>query len=344
MPARSSVVPGVAMVRREAAVPALYPRLLFEYLQARGHDAGTLLGEAPTEASEGEARCPMPRWRHLLARAAAALDDPLLGLRLGATLTPSHLGLLGYLLLSCDTLGSALQRFERYQRLFYDASRLDTRMERDCLVLTWGTELGAPGALVDECAIASLVQIARDLTAQRVACRDVQFVNPRPPRLAPYTAFFGCEPRFDADCTRLGLPLAALALPLRQPDAALLRVMEEQADQRLRRLCDVDPFEQDLRAQIARRLRSGEPAAEPIAAAMGLSTRSLHRRLAERGWNFRRLLGDTRRALADDYLADPRLELSEIALLLGYSEQSAFTRAYRGWSGRTPLQARRSSA
>jgi AraC-like DNA-binding protein len=153
----------------------------------------------------------------------------------------------------------------------------------------------------------------------------------------------GCAVSFDAPATRLRLPLAALALPLRSPDPLLLEMMERQAGQHLQRVETADGFERSVRGRITRLLREGTPDVDSVAAGLHTTTRTLHRRLAERGWNYQRLLADTRHRLAEDYLANPRLQLAEIALLLGYSEQSAFNRAYRQWTGRTPLQARRAA-
>ena len=324
-----------------AAVSTGYLRLLFEYLAREGVDASALLGETEPTLEQLDGRYPMDRWRTLLQRAAQHLDDPLLGLKLGRTITPSHLGLLGYLILACGTLGAALQRYERYERLFYDANALRTAIDRDGVVLEWGMELGAPGALADECALASLVQIARDITGQALRVESLQFVNPAPSRREAYDAYFGCAVVFDGEVTRLRLNLSTLALPLRSPDPGLLRVIEQQAELQLRKLGKVGTFEMEVRTLLARLMREGTPDIDHVARALNTSTRTLHRRLAEEGWNFKQLLNDTRHRLAEDYLANPRLQLSEIALLLGYSEQSAFTRAFGKWTGTTPMQARR---
>jgi AraC-like DNA-binding protein len=88
-------------------------------------------------------------------------------------------------------------------------------------------------------------------------------------------------------------------------------------------------------------MRDGEPSAEATAAAMHITSRTLHRRLANEGTNFRLLLQQTRHQLAQQYLQDSRLQLVEVAQLLGYSEQSALSRAFKDWSGQTPAQYRR---
>jgi AraC-like DNA-binding protein len=320
-------------------VPSTYVRLLYEYLERQGQDARKLLREPPPHpADRGSGRYPVARWRALLERAAGALDDPQLGLRLGRSITPAHLGVIGYVLLACGNLGAALQRLEQYQRLVYDVNPMRTLAEGGSVVLEWGVEQGRPGPLADETAIAALVQMARDLSGRRFAPQEVSFVNPAPASLKPYRDWFGCPVRFGQPHTTLRFPAHYLALPLRQPDAALLALLERQADALLAELPGSDDYEQSVRRCIVRLSREGEVSLERIAAELHTTPRTLHRRLEARGRNFRGLREDTRRRLAEDYLRDPRLRLAEIAQLLGYSEQSAFSRSFRRWTGETPRQ------
>jgi AraC-like DNA-binding protein len=328
----------------QGQVPAPYVRLLFDWLEQRGVDAPRLLGEpAPVASERGLARVPVAHWKQLLERAAAHLRDPLLGLRLGQTITPAHLGALGYVLLACGSLGAALQRLERYQRLIYDVNALRQQIDGGSLVLSWGVEHGRPGPLVDECAIAALVQFARNITGTAFAPEAIGFVNPAPADLAPYRAFFGTPPRFGEAETSVRLALTSLQLPLRQPDAALLAILEAQAETQLMQLPGSDAFEQIVRRQIASLAREGEPCLERVAESLHLSPRTLRRRLQERNRQFRDLHDETLCRIAEGHLRDPRLQLAEVALLLGYSEQSAFTRAFRRWTGTTPAAFRRGS-
>lgn len=321
-------------------VPTTYVRLLFEYLTGKGVDAAALLGDPEPDVS-GSGRYPVDRWRELLEIAAAHLRDPDLGLHLGQTVTPRHFGVMGYVLLACGTLGAALTRLHRYQRLVYDVSPMRLHIESTSVLLEWGTEHGRPGRLVDETAITALVQFARDVTGTRGLIESVDFVNPPPDSLAPFRKYFGGEVRFLQSATRVRLPLSLLAQALRQPDAGLLALLEQQANSLLSQLPDADDLEQAVRRAVAAFAREGEPSLDRVAALLHTSPRTLHRRLAERELGFRELLDDTRSRLAQQHLADPGLSLAEVALLLGYSEQSAFTRAFRRWTGQTPLACRK---
>ncbi|HIK74522.1 MAG TPA: AraC family transcriptional regulator [Alcanivorax sp.] len=320
-------------------VAATYVQLLYDYLEARGHDARALLGPMPVERSPvGLERVALGFWEQSLATASALLGDPALGVAVGRTITPRHFGLLGYAVLNCADLGQALARMERYHRLIYDVNPARIEVHGDRVEVRWGVERGLSGQLVDETGIAAVVQITRDLTGEPQLVERVCFVNPPPADTGPHERFFGGEVRFNQPETVIRVPLEYLALPLREPDANLLAILDRQAEALLARQGEaVDPLE----GQLARLMRERRPTLEALAAANHLSVRTLQRRLSERDDSFQALLARTRYRLAREYLRDPRLELTEVAALLGYSEHSAFTRAFRHWSGESPARWRR---
>lgn len=323
----------------QGQVSSTYVRLLFEFLERRGLDALQILGEpAPvTDGPGGLARFPVARWAALLDRADHALAEPALGLQVGALIAPSHFGLLGYLSLCCSNLAEALQRMREYERLVYDVNASTIHLEPTGVRLEWGDEQGRPGQLVDECAIAALVAYARNLTdLPRAAPLEVRFINPRPRDLAPYEAFFGCAVTFDSATTVVRLPLGFLNQPLRQPDPGLKALLDAQAREHLARLPPRDDFEARLREALVGLLREGTPSLRACAQRLHCSERTLQRRLDRHETGFQQLLDRTRQQLAESYLHDPRLKLAEVAQLLGYADQAAFTRAFARWNGVTP--------
>ena len=325
---------------RDAVVPNTYVHLLYEHLQAQGLDAEALLGETPPPP---QGRFPVLRWRQHLRRAASALNDPLLGLHLGQRITPRHFGVLGYVLLSCGNLAGALARFERYQRLIYDVNPMRLEQREDQIILSWGIERGRPGSLVDETAIAALMQFCRDITGLPDArANSIAFINPAPIEIQPYVQWFGCPVHFECDRTQVVFSRHLLEAPLRQADAALSADLDKQAAALLGQLerGEEAPLSAQIRQMIAARLRYQTASAEHCAAALHTSPRHLHRRLAFEGSRFRELQAQTRRQLAEHYLHDPRLQLEEIAILLGYAEHSAFSRAFKQWTGQSPRQFR----
>ena len=324
-------------------VPGAYVGLLFEYLALRGIDAARLLGEA----ASADLTYPVRRWRAMLETASAHLNEPALGLLVGARITPAHLGPLGYVLLASSSVPAAMERYVRYQRLVHDVSPVRSYLDAGQVVLEWSGESRAVGLLVNQCGMAAIVQFARDITGIDIVPDSVDFVEPAPEggaaALAPYRQMFRCAVRFDADATRIHFPAMLLDLPLRRPDPALVAMLEAQVRHSLAALADKNELLQELRQRISNRLIGGEPTLESIAAELHISGRTMRRKLSAAGWSFRSLLDDVRRQLALDYLEDRRLALPEIALLLAYSEQSAFSRAFLRWTGVSPRRWRLAS-
>lgn len=204
------------------------------------------------------------------------------------------------------------------------------------MVLQWGVARGKPGALFDETGVSAIVQFARTLCGQAIQARAVDFVNPPPENPQPFIDHFGGPVRWGQAFTRLWIPLASLQTPLRQPDPVLLNLMEEQVEVALAGLPDSGDLTELTRRVVRQMARHGVPELEQVAAELRLSPRVFYRRLAERGQQFRQLRDDTLRQLAEHHLADTRLALVDVSALLGYTEQSAFSRAFKRWSGQTP--------
>lgn len=325
-------------------ISTAYLTVLADYLRPYAlTPADGVGGEALQQLAARSVVVPVNDWRALLADFSQRLQQPDLGLRLGQSANLAHLGLLGYVLQSCGTLGAALERLQRYERLVNDINRLHWRetssAENDALTeveLSWGQERGRPGPLVDECAVSTLIQVTRQITGLPGVPSRIDFVNPPPPDMAPYVAFFGCPVRFGQQETRVCFPLAWLALPLQRPDPLLLGLLEKQVDELLRDLPAEADFVQQVRRLMAQQLRGQRITLAGIASDLHVSERTLHRRLQESGTNFRDLWENTRQHLAEEYLRDRRLTLTEVAGLLGFSEQSAFTRSFRRWTGQGP--------
>lgn len=322
----------------EPTISPAFVRLLHDYVQSLGFNAAKVLGESrPAESAEQPIGFPLKRWVTLLQRASRQLDDPLLGLRVGQMIEPRHLGTLGFLLQSLPTLGAALQKLQRYQRLVYDQTPMLQLAEAEYLDLVWGTDYGQPGHLVDETSITVLIYYCRAIAAGPVVPQCVQFVNPAPRDSAAYRAAYGCTVEFTAPVTRVRFSLATLALPLRAANAELSTLMERQTEYLLAQWPAPDePFVMQVRTATGALLHDGEPTLPRVAQRLGITSRTAQRHLQQSGTCFRAELETVRRQMAEVYLRDPRLSVADIAQLLGYSEHSALTRSYRQWTGHAP--------
>lgn len=308
--------------------------MLRDYLDAQHLPAPAC--RAALDAWAPDSRIPLADWIELLRAIADVKPGPALGLTIGQHIAPRHAGVMGYIGLSCDTLGEALLRFERYHRLVYDGNPASMFVHGDVVSLSWGIEHGLPGQLADETAVAAFTTIVRQLVHDRLSPTAVNFVNAAPDDITPYTDFFGCPVTFGGSLTHVTFPVSFLARQIRHSDPGLRVLLESQAEALLRALPSSDGFEQGLKEALVRCLHNGTPTLEAVSDRLAMSVRTLQRRLQDKDLNFQQLLDRTRAELARGYLLDGTLSLSEIALLLGYSEQSAFNRAYKRWTGQTP--------
>ncbi|MEX0605571.1 MAG: AraC family transcriptional regulator [Marinobacter sp.] len=318
-------------------IPASFALALYEYLDTKGLNSDALLPQSRPPANIAlNADLPIDDWRALLECAAGHLDDPLLGLHLGQTLGLRHIGVLGYVIMASQNLGEALNRLDRYQRLVYDVTPLEIRANGAGLELVWDAEHGQPGPLVDETAITGLVHLCRGLTRPGFSPIYVSFINPTPAVISEYTAFFGCPVEFEQVDTKIRLDAQTLLEPLHTADPAMLAILEEQADALLARLPSQSPLIDEMRRRIGRQLPETGPEIALVAKGMGLSVRTLQRQLTVAGTSFLKEVAAVRQEIAERYLRETRLGLVDIALLLGYSEHSAFTRSFMRWTSMTP--------
>ncbi len=332
---------GLAKPLHRRMIPETYVQLLFEYLEAQGHDPEQILGEAwPVPDPNAFAGVAIEHWESLLNIAKSYLNDPLIGLHVGQTISARHLGILGAVLSACDNFFSAIQRFERYQRLIFDVVPAQIQILSDCVELSWDIEEYQAGGLVDETGRTVMVQFGRSLIRGKDTLQAVHFIHEQPADITPYEAYFGCPVLFEQPVPLIRFDLEMLKLPLKSPDVALVAILDKHADQQLANLPQVEEIVEQVRKQIAYLLHQGEPDIAQLSQRLYLSRRTLQRRLIEVGTNFRKELNLVRYELAKSYLRDPRLHVIDIALLLGYSEHSPFTRAFKQWSGQSPQQYR----
>ena len=284
-------------------------------------------------------RIPFTDWWHALEVLAKLYNKPHVGLEVGACIQPSHCGVLGYLSLSCEYLAEALQRFERFQRLLYGGNEASTQAEGDQVIFSWPFDYGYSTRESDETLISSLVTYVRMLVGnESLSPVKIGFVHPKPDDIVPYQSILGCDVEFGCNNTYISLSVSMLALKVEKADPALRALLDQQAATLLNVLPNGDHFEQQLYKYVLRVMQDGRPTIEEVARYMKMSERTLHRRLENRELVFKQILMKTREQLAKQYLKERRLTLSEISLLLGYSEQSAFSRAFKQWVGETPLK------
>jgi AraC-like DNA-binding protein len=326
-----------------ASAPLLWPLLLG--LRAMDLDVEALLarvGLSLRELEDPDTRMPIEVATELSFLAAEARGDEAMGLHLAEMYVPGAFGVLDYLAHSSRTLGEALRHLCRYNRLLQDA--IETVLDvSEGQAFIWQRRLGGfrPLAGITENAIANLVIIGRQLSGAPVIPIEVQFTHAEPPNSAEHARIFKAPVRFEAERDGVILPAADLDLPLPNADPGLCAILDRHAKQLLDQLPRVARFSQRVRELVAAELKDGAPRADSVARKLHISQRTLHRRLKEDQTSYEHLVDGLRRALAERYLNEPKMSTDEVSLMLGYSEVSAFRRAFVRWFGVSPSRYRR---
>jgi AraC-like DNA-binding protein len=331
------------VIRRGRDVAAPLVASLAQFMAAQGLPAERLLGEVgidPAALRDPDGRLPVDQYASLMAAAVAASGDPAFGLRFGQAARPKRWGVLGYISATCRNLGEAIRVQNRYQLLVAGLGDIHFTLYPDHARLEWRTESPAPRALADE-EVAGWVAFARDVTGLDESPRSVHFAYPVPAERAAYDAFFGVPVRFGESWNGLTVHLHHLALPLRSADPTRHADWQRHAEYAMSRLGAPGTPLAALAAFLDQALPEHEPTLDAAAAALGLSPRTLQRRLSEAGRTYTGFIDALRRERALQWVAVPERSLTEIAFLLGFSEQSAFHRAFKRWTGMAPSHYRR---
>jgi AraC-like DNA-binding protein len=314
---------------------------------ARGVEPAHLLARVGLPAGvldSPEARVPFEAVRALWGLAAEATGDADFGLHAAEAAGEGLFDVLGYLVRASPTLGEALRRLARYARLTSEPTRWELAPDADGALHVRHALEGVPGEAprhAAECMLALVCLAARRLLGREVDPLAVHFRHPAPPRLAEHRRLFRAPLHFAQAHTALVLPASLAEARLPQGDPGLLAVLERHADALLARLPQDASFPARVRRVLCEQLRAGETGMESLARRLHLSRRTLQRRLQQEGLSFESVLDGLRRELAEAHLSEGDVPIAEVAFLLGFSDPSAFHRAFRRWTGVPPATFRR---
>jgi AraC-like DNA-binding protein len=319
---------------------AFWVKGIAETLEAAGLDIHELFEEAGLELaalSDADARFPTEGISRLWQLAATRSGNPAIGLANSSVVKQGSFDVVAYAMMSSPSLLGMLERAVRYVDILSDAATLtiaDDREGHRLMLELFGGKHPVPRQRF-EFDLMTLLSFFRWVTNRDLRPLAFELRFPPPADLQPYRDAFKCPLRFNAPVNSLLFARTDVTLPLPTAHAALAEVHERIACEHLQRL---DPAQtcHRVRAVIIRHLPDGEPRRTKIAAILGMSERTLHRRLAAEGTSFQHLLDDTRRELAQHYLGQREVSLADTAYLLGFSDQSSFFRATRRWFGSSP--------
>ena len=325
-------------------------RVFLRLLELHGVDADAFVrdgGYAPEVFRDPSARLPSSVVDVAALAAAERIADPAFALRAAHCWHPSDLGALGFAWLASSTLRTALGRLERYGRILGERARLQLESSSKGLRLVFDPRRSDPlvAALATDYALALVLSMCRMNFGDSLRPAEVTLRRPRPADALPWERFFGRRVAFGAARNSFLLSRSDAESPLSIANRQLAAVHDAVL---ARQMADVDRSNVPARckALLLERLSSGDAPEQEIAGSMHMSRRTLQRKLAEAETSYQQLVDETRRELALRYVEDPARSLTEITFLLGFSGQSAFTRAFRRWTGNSPsdYRARRGAA
>jgi len=314
--------------------------ILLRLVEMRGIDPDQFrqrLGIARETLCDVEARLPVRLVDTAITRAAAEIGDDAFALRAGECWHPSNLGTMGYAWLSSRTLHTGLKRMERFSRIL--GSRVSQRVDEEPRGVRFTFDHGrgdaAVGPLLADFSLSILIAMCRVNAGPSLCPESVRLRRPEPANPEPWHSFFACPIAFGEPVDSFLLAAEVADAPLPSANIPLANTFDAILTEQLAGLF-ADDIVSRCKTQILQHLTSGMPSAQQVAHALGLSQRTLQRRLAALGLTFQGVVDETRHELARRYLDDPGKSVTEVTFLLGFSEQSAFTRAFRRWSGMAP--------
>ena len=281
-----------------------------------------------------------------LNEAAIALKDDCIGFTMARDFDLREIGLLYYVMASSQTLGDALKRLARYSRITNEALVFGYREGNRIIVnLSYsGISRHSDRHQIEFCMFAVL-RICRVLTGRNLVPQHFSIAHHRSGATSEMARFVGTKVEFGADADEFALNVDARELPVIQCDTYLNDLLLKYCEAALaNRRGDVSQLRPRVESAISSLLPHGGVRVEDVARTLGMSERTLARKLSHEGLKFTEILQHLRRDLAVRYLDDRKLHISKIAWLLGFNEVSAFTHACRRWTGKTPSRMRTAGA
>ncbi len=320
--------------------------ILWNILESYGFDPEPLFQEMalnPGLMRTSGGRYKIDNIDKLWRKASEIIDDPCFGLKAAEVWHPSNFGALGYAMLASNTLRTSLERLVRYHGFLSDEDfmKLDETEEglRLTLVLS---HRNVDKSEQNDAALAVTLSMCRMNYIENLAPVSVTLAHPKPACSPGYFEYYRCPVLFEAPSYGFTLPIEAVDKILPGSNPQLAELNDQVMIQYLANL-DRDHITQKVIAAIIDQLPSGGVTDETVARKLFMSSRKLQRQLQRAGTTFNALLNEIRRELARKYLREEDTSITEIAFLLGFSESSAFSRAFKRWTGVSPFNYRKAS-
>lgn len=291
----------------------------------------------PEPYKNPDARINKDLMEELWLEAERLTGNPCIGFETGLNFHATNMHAVGYAWLASSTLREALERLVRYQRLISTAAEMDLIEDSDGVHLQIDPSPGID--LADDASFTAVITMCRDMAHAEFRARSIHMMRPEPPCHRKLTEFFQCPVEYNANLDKITFTMESVDEPLTRPNPALAQASEEVAREYL---ANMDRKDVVARARVAiiDHLPDGEPSRREVAGELAMSERTLARRLSDRDYTFSALVDEVRGQLAKEYLRQSRFSVTDVAFLLGFSDQSNFARAFKRWTDESPTDFR----
>jgi AraC-like DNA-binding protein len=332
------------MTTKAQTILASAAGLLWKVIESYGLDPEPYFRNAhidPKLINDPRARFSLATIDKIYSELFKVINDPCMGLKLGSLWHPSHMASLGYAWLASSTLYTALNRLSRYVRIINDAITVTLEEIDDNVVITiTSDDREVPTDYQQDSSSAILLTMCRANYGNGLNPVSVRFKHAGSPCSGEYYSFFRCPVEFGAEHNQMIFSLDAVNKQLTSSNPQLAQINDQVMQNYLAEL-DKEDIVQQVKVAIINQLPSGNVTDETISEAVLTSKRSLQRRLNEKGTTFKTILTEVRKDLALKYIHDRKLTLTEISFMLGFSEMSSFSRAFKRWTGESPKEFRK---
>jgi len=309
-------------------------------MRASGIEAEDVMREVgmdPALLVGGYIRYSQGQMSRLWERAIALSGDEAFGLLVAEQVRPATFHVLGYAMSTSATLGRALHRFSRFCRLISDSCTAVLTENGENVTLEFFFDTGNSPLVFQtiDTVVASVLAYSRWIGGEAFAPIEVEFRHAEPAEAQAYRTFFRCDVHYRAPRTSITFARSDLDRPILAADEELASMLDRLAQEYLEKRMSGRTAVRVRDLMIAN-LANGTVSKTEIAKALNLTERTLLRRLKAEGTTFADVLNDVRQELAFQYLRRPGMTVSEVAYLLGFSDENTFSRAFKRMTGRRP--------
>lgn len=289
----------------------------------------------PKRMKDMNSRFTLTAMTELWEQVGKAIQTPCFGLQAGQLWHPAYMHALGYAWMSSSSLQTALQRLVRFIHIVNQCASIKLDETKDGLNVQWAGVNETPPAWINEVRLSVLLAMCRANYGKRLDPVSVSFTHAKPDCAGEYFEYFRSPVHFSAERNELTLALKDVNKQLSSSNPLMSQVHDQIMIKYLAEI-DSDDIIEQVKAKIIDQLPDGRISDSKIAESLFMSSRTLQRRLHSAGTSFKTILTEVRQGLALNYIRDSRLTLTELSFQLGFSEMSAFSRAFKQWTGESP--------